>query len=236
MTNPSDIQGCKNTETYEQWQQRTSKEKSNPHAKWLRELASHMRADHNWSHANTCDRAADEIDAIASHRDTLLAKHETASAHEPRARLDADVSQEEAWRRLHPPSCYIHQGKPCDCHVGHAERRRAAQPPGDGPRFAVNDKVRIIRGTAIREVREVLSRRYVVTLSEEEGVVVLGEEQLELVERPAPTKEVKSVCPECKGARQICTGNSGSESDGYAPILERCEACDGSGLGEGESR
>lgn len=49
-------------------------------------------------------------------------------AHEPRARLDADVSQDEAWRRLHPPSCYIHQGKLCDCHVGHAERR-AAQPP-----------------------------------------------------------------------------------------------------------
>jgi hypothetical protein len=47
-----------------------------------------------------------------------------------------------------------------------------------------------------------------------------------------PTKAVKPVCPECKGARQICTGNSGSEADGYAPILERCEACDGSGLGE----
>lgn len=62
--------------------QPTSKEKANPHAQWLRELAGHMRSDHNWSHANTCEGAAREIDALAKHRDELLAAHE-GSAHEP---------------------------------------------------------------------------------------------------------------------------------------------------------
>jgi hypothetical protein len=36
-------------------------------------------------------------------------------------------------------------------------------------------------------------------------------------------------CTDCNGAGQICTGNSGTEADGYAPILERCEVCDGTG-------
>jgi hypothetical protein len=45
-------------------EQPTSNERVNPHSKWLRELASHMRADHNWSSANTCDCAADEIDRL----------------------------------------------------------------------------------------------------------------------------------------------------------------------------
>lgn len=36
-------------------------------------------------------------------------------------------------------------------------------------------------------------------------------------------------CPECAGGGQICVGDSGREDDGYAPLLERCEACDGSG-------
>jgi hypothetical protein len=36
-------------------------------------------------------------------------------------------------------------------------------------------------------------------------------------------------CDQCNGAGQICVGTSGLECDGNAPILERCESCDGSG-------
>jgi RecJ-like exonuclease len=36
-------------------------------------------------------------------------------------------------------------------------------------------------------------------------------------------------CAECAGSGWICVGTSGQECDGNAPILERCEACDGSG-------
>lgn len=37
-------------------------------------------------------------------------------------------------------------------------------------------------------------------------------------------------CPECRGTGKICAGNSGTEADGYAPTITRCEVCDGSGL------
>ncbi len=36
-------------------------------------------------------------------------------------------------------------------------------------------------------------------------------------------------CPDCKGGGRICVGNSGQDVDGNAPIIERCETCDGSG-------
>lgn len=65
---------------------------------------------------------------------------------------------------------------------------RASQPPAGGAKFAIGDKVRIIRGAVIREVEEVMSRRYRVTLAEENGWVVLEEEQLELVARATATK------------------------------------------------
>jgi hypothetical protein len=39
----------------------------------------------------------------------------------------------------------------------------------------------------------------------------------------------EKACPECAGGGLICVGTSGRDDDGNAPILERCEACDGSG-------
>lgn len=39
-----------------------------------------------------------------------------------------------------------------------------------------------------------------------------------------------TTCELCQGAGQICTGTSGSEADGNAPIIEPCEACNGTGV------
>lgn len=33
-------------------------------------------------------------------------------------------------------------------------------------------------------------------------------------------------CPDCKGAGEVCTGHSGRDDDGNAPLLETCETCD----------
>lgn len=54
----------------------SSNERISPHVKWLREVASHLRAERRTSLANTCEQAADELLAVSRHRDTLLAAHE----------------------------------------------------------------------------------------------------------------------------------------------------------------
>lgn len=41
----------------------------------------------------------------------------------------------------------------------------------------------------------------------------------------AMVRRYASECANCKGSGQICTGYSGRDSDGNAPILERCEDC-----------
>lgn len=47
----------------------------NPHPKWLREAAKHMFADGHVAWGNTCERAADDLEAVQAHRDRLLESH-----------------------------------------------------------------------------------------------------------------------------------------------------------------
>jgi hypothetical protein len=47
---------------------------ANCHANWLRAMVAPLRAGKHTAWANTCERAADEIEALQRHRDTLLAE------------------------------------------------------------------------------------------------------------------------------------------------------------------
>lgn len=50
-------------------------------------------------------------------------------------------------------------------------------------------------------------------------LIAAAPELLEMLRRYA------SECAECGGKGLICTGTSGLECDGNAPLLEQCEAC-----------
>jgi hypothetical protein len=47
----------------------------NCHVKWLRAMVAPMKAEGHTAWANTCEHAANELEAVQSHRDTLLEAH-----------------------------------------------------------------------------------------------------------------------------------------------------------------
>lgn len=104
-----------------------------------------------------------------------------------------------------------------------AELERTAEPPSD----ALREAVQILEDG--KELGSVFHLRGAII----QALMKLHEQHPDAW--PSPTKEAPPIAPatacfECRGSGQICTGNSGQEVDGYAPILERCEACDGTGV------
>lgn len=53
---------------------RTSKDRVNPHVKWLCEAATLLNSEKRISLANTCEQAARELEAVLRHRDSLLSE------------------------------------------------------------------------------------------------------------------------------------------------------------------
>lgn len=42
---------------------------------------------------------------------------------------------------------------------------------------------------------------------------------------PAMCYDCAGICEDCGGSGQVCTGYSGNDDDGNAPITERCPSC-----------
>jgi hypothetical protein len=68
----------------------------NCHAKWLRTMVIPMRAEGHTAWANTCEQAADEIDALQSHRDNRPLQGRqfgTPSQHYPMKRSEGSIDE-----------------------------------------------------------------------------------------------------------------------------------------------
>ncbi len=69
----------------------------------------------------------------------------------------------------------------------------------------------------------------VVSLEVKDGLFPIYRVRNGKITGSAVETELQVICKDCNGGGRICVGNSGQDVDGNAPIIERCETCDGSG-------
>jgi len=73
----------------------------NCHARWLREMATLLRAEKRTALANTAEQAAVEIEALAAHRDNLLDQFASL----PRSRVCAELHYAlDEWKNAGAPT------------------------------------------------------------------------------------------------------------------------------------
>jgi len=59
--------------------EQTALDRPSPHIKWLQDAAKLLRTEKRHALANTCERAASEIEALQKHRNELLRQRESES-------------------------------------------------------------------------------------------------------------------------------------------------------------